>query len=271
MAAATGSTLLWYSGSINPSAGVLLPPDLLASLIWAAFLAAAVFIGHVLHRIITQRKDLIGQWHNDVRTRRESLARTLHDSVATSLTSVVMRAEALSLQQGLAENTQMELAMIAEQARNSMKEVRGLLHVLSSGSSPRPADSQPSAVDQLYQVADFLETHGFTVETTGTQLDISLDVDSLVILREILAEIATNIIKYAEPRSTVNLVGEGDESHVIIRFSNVISSRSQTSHLTTGLGLPAISQLAESAGGATRTISNSTNWQTDLWLPRQAS
>lgn len=268
VAAAGGSVLLWYAGSVNLTAGVLVPPDLLASVIWAVFLATAVLIGHVLHRIITQRKDLMGQWDNDVRTRRETLARALHDSVATSLTSVVMRAETLSLQQGLTADTQAELTAIADHARTSMKEVRGLLRVLNGESSHRPADSEPPAADQLHQVTDFLKAHGFTVDATGARLHLPLDADSLVILREILAEIATNIIKYAEPRSTVNLAVEHHESHATISFTNTVSSRTQDSHLATGLGLPAITQLAASVGGAIRMVSNSTHWKTQLRLPQ---
>lgn len=269
VAAASGSILLWYSGSINPTAGILLPPDLLASVIWAAFLVTAILIGHVLHRIISQRKDLIGQWDNDVRTRRETLARTLHDSVATSLTSVVMRAETLSLQQELATETQAELAAIADHARTSMKEVRGLLRVLSSDSQPRSSDSEPPTVDQLYKVTESLKTHGFTVDMTGARPHLPLDADSLVILREILAEIATNIIKYAESGSTVNLAVEDHGSYVIISFANTVSGRAQESHLATGLGLPAISQLAASVGGDIRTVSNSAHWRIELQLPRQ--
>lgn len=269
VAAASGSILLWYSGSINPSAGLLFPPDLLASVIWAVFLAAAVLIGHVFHRIITQRKDLIGQWDNDVRTRRETLARTLHDSVATSLTSVVIRAETLSLQQGLAADIQTELAAIAEQARGSMKEVRGLLRILSSDSQPRSSDSEPSAVDQLYQVTEFLKTHGFTVDMTGARPLFPLDADSLIILREILNEIATNILKYAEPGSTVKLTVEDYGSQAIISFANIVSSRAYKPHLATGLGLPAISQLAATVGGAIRTVSNPDSWKIELQVPQQ--
>lgn len=164
------------------------PPDLLAPAIWAVFLATAVLIGRVLHRIITQRRDLIEQWNNDVRTRRETLARTLHDSVATSLTSVIMRAETLSIQQGVATDIQAELAAMAAQARDSMKEVRDLLRILNNDSPPRSSDSEPSVANQLYQIANFLKAHGFTVETTGASPSLLFSADSLVILREVLTE-----------------------------------------------------------------------------------
>ena len=268
VAAVAGIVLLWYSGSINPSDGILLPPDLLASSIWAVLLAVAVLVGHILQRIITQRRDLIEQWNNDVRTRRETWARVLHDSVATSLTSVVVRAETLSLQQGIAIDMQAELAAIADQARDSMKEVRGLLHLLSDDHQHRSSDSEASAPEQINQMTRFLRAHGFTVETTGPIYALSLDADRLVILREILAETAANIIKYAEPRSLVQLTVEDRGSHVTISLINTICNKPHTSHLSTGLGLPAILQLAESVGGSIRTVSSSTRWNTELRMPQ---
>lgn len=269
VAAAAGSTLIWYSGSVNPSEGVLLPPDLLASIVWALFLAAAVLIGHILHRVIIQRRDLMEQWDNDIRARRAELARALHDSVAASLTSVVMRTETLSLRQGFTDETQAELAAIAEQARDSMKEVRGLLRILSSDSSFRSSDSEASATDLLYQIASFLKTHGFTVETKGSFRTVSLNTDGLVVLREVLKEVSTNIIKYANPGSTVLLNVEDHDGYVTISFINTVGSRNPASDLATGLGLPAISQLAEGIGGDIRTVSSSTRWNTELRIPQQ--
>nr|WP_256472853.1 histidine kinase [Corynebacterium lipophilum] len=209
------------------------------------------------------------QWDNDIRARRTSLARALHDSVAASLTSVVMRAETLSLQQGFAAEIQVELAAIAEQARDSMKEVRGLLRILSSDSSSCSSDLEPSAADQFHQIVSFLKAHGFTVETRGSFRALSLNPNGLVVLREVLKEVATNIIKYANPGSTVTLTVEDHDGYVTISFINTVGSRKPASDLTTGLGLPAISQLAEGIGGDMRTVSSSTRWNTELRIPQQ--
>ena len=209
------------------------------------------------------------QWDNDIRARRASLARALHDSVAASLTSVVMRAETLSLQQGFAAETQAELAAIAEQARDSMKEVRSLLRILSSDSPSCSSGLESSAADQFYQIVSFLKAHGFTVETRGSFRVLSLNSDGLVVLREVLKEVATNIIKYANPGSTVTLTVEDHDGYVTISFINTVGSRKPASDLTTGLGLPAISQLAEGIGGDMRTVSSSTRWNTELRIPQQ--
>lgn len=267
--AAAGSLLLWYSGSINPSDGILLPPDLLASVIWGVLLATAVLIGYMFRRVITQRKDLIREWNTDIRTRRETLTQTLHDSVATSLTSVVMRAETLSLRPGLAAGIKSELTAIAEKARLSMKEVRDLLHILSSDSHSQSTEPDPSTSDQLQEASTLLKEHGFAVSTTGSWPNISLNADKLVFLREILAEIVINIVKYAEAGSTVDLTVSDQETHVTIGFANAVRRGVQAADLSSGLGLPTISRLTARIGGSVRTVSNSSQWKTELCLPRE--
>ena len=150
-----------------------------------------------------------------------------------------------------------------------MKEVRGLLRILSSDSSFRSSDLEASATDLLYQIASFLKTHGFTVETKGSFRTVSLNTDGLVVLREVLKEVSTNIIKYANPGSTVLINVEDHDGYVTISFINTVGSRNPASDLATGLGLPAISQLAEGIGGDIRTVSSSTRWNTELRIPQQ--
>lgn len=262
-----GGVVLWYSGSVDPTASSYFPSDALASIVWAGILATAILTGHAFRRITEQRNDLIHQWDVDIRTRKESLARTLHDSVATSLTSVVMRAEALSLRRGLATDVHAELTAIADHARTSMEEVRSLLQVLNSDTEARAAESEPPVFEQLVSMAELLKAHGFTIAMAGTRPYVPLNADGLVVLREILAEIATNILKYAEHGSTVDITVNDHGNHAIISVINKLSSTSPGSHLSTGVGLRAISQLAASIGGELHTISSSTIWEIELRLP----
>lgn len=97
---------------------------------------------------------------------------------------------------------------------------------------------------------------------------VPLNAEGLVIFREILAEIATNILKYAEPESTVGITVQDDEDDAIIRVANAPRDIRPRAHLSTGVGLPAISQLAVAVGGEIRTVSNSTTWVTELRIPR---
>ena len=267
-AAVWGCVLLCYSGTIDPPGGIYFPADPLATLIWAVLLAGPVLIGRTLHQLARQRGELVEQWQQDVRGRREALARTLHDSVATSLTSIVMRAEALSLRRGIDDGTRNDLTSIADQARVSMQEVRSLLRVLSEGAAPRGTASEPSVAEQLNNAAELLRAHGFTVAMTVNYQGLGCNADSLVVLRQILTEVVTNVTKYAERSSTVTIDTTDRDSDVVIGVSNPVRDGRREEHLATGLGLPGISQLAGSIGGKITTVSDAAHWRTELKLPR---
>lgn len=263
-----GALILWYLGSIDPISGGYVPSDVLASVIWGAILAVSILVGYTFYRITRQRRDLLSQWDDDIRHRKQTLARALHDSVATSLTSVVMRSEALSLRRELAPDISAELTAIADQARISMQEVRSLLEVLHKDTEPRTSTSEPPVAHQLSALAQSLTTHGFTVEVTGIRPHVPLNADGLVALREILAEIATNIFKYAEPGSTVGITVNDYQDDAIITVTNTPRGIPPGAHLSSGVGLPAISQLAATIGGTLRVVSSSTRWTTELHVPK---
>lgn len=265
-AAGAGCVLLWYSGSIDLSKGELIPVDLLASLVWGLFLAAVVLIGYVSHRAVAQREVLLHKWDTDVRARREALAQTLHDSVATSLTSVVMRAEALCLQPGIQGEAKAELIAIAEHARVSMDEVRDLLRTLNSREATRPRKPVLSVASQLRKAVDFLKDHGFTVSTTGSVPTGSLNADKLALLEEVLKEITINIVKYADPESLVVLTIGEEAGRVSISFSNGVSDKPQTAACSSGIGLSSLAGFVDRLGGSIYTISNTRQWTTQLDL-----
>ena len=263
-----GGLILWYLGSIDPVTGNYFPPDILASVIWGGIIAISILVGYAFYRITRDRTDMLMQWDEDVRNRKESLIRTLHDSVATSLTSVIMRSEALSVRHTTEPEIHAELTAIADQARTSMQEIRSLLDVLHQDTGSRKSESELPVSQQLVTLAKFIKDHGFTVALTDTRLHMPLNADSLVALQEILGEIATNIIKYAKPRSVVSITVNDNEDMVIIRIENSLHNFETKLHLSSGMGLPAISQLAATLGGAVNTISNSTNWTTELRIPK---
>lgn len=270
-AAAWGCVLLCYAGTIDPPGGIFFPADLLATMVWAVLLAGPVLIGRILHQLARQRRDLVEQWQQDVRGRRETLARTLHDSVATSLTSIVMRAEALSLRRGIDNGIRDDLTSIADEARTSMQEVRSLLRILSEGTAPRGTTSELSVAEQLNDAAELLRAHGFTVAMAVDYQGLCCNADSLVAIRQILTEVVTNVTKYAERGSTVTIDTTDRDSNVVIGVGNPVRDGHREDHLVTGLGLPGISQLAGSIGGKITTISDAARWRTELQLPRTAT
>ena len=267
VAAMIGGIVLWYAGTVNLAVGIFVPPDLLAATVWAIFLVLAILSGHVLNRVITQRRQLLHQWEAEAHTRRQELARALHDSVATSLTSVVMRLETASIQRDLPSADKAELHAIAEQARESMTEVRSLLNILSENTRPRSSTPAPQVAELLRELTKRLKVHGFVIATTGYLPHLEMNADQLSSIREVLAEISTNIVKYAEPGSTIDIAVEVHNDHVELHISNVVKQSGYEPSLSTGMGLPAISSLMEGTGGKLTTVSNHTRWKALLRIP----
>ena len=258
-----GSWLLWYSASINPLEGIFFPSDALASVIWAVFLGAAIIVGHVLYRNASVKRT----YEYEDQARRESLARTLHDAVATSLTSVVVRAETMSLRNGIDKEIAADLGLIARQARHAMKEVRGLLQVLENGVESRTSDPQQSFAKQLQNTCGFLKSHGYTVDAPGSWPELLLDAEGLAVLKEILAEVSANILKYAEPSSLIEIQINEHGNNAVICLSNSIGAAGHDASKGTGLGLLMISQLIESIGGESRVSASVSSWNLKLKLP----
>ena len=265
-----GAALLWLGGSVDWSAPYLLPPNWVDPIFWGIVITLPVLVGFAVYRSGWKQKVLKEQWDSDVQTRRETMGRMLHDSVASSLTSLIMRLEALSLQQDISKTTRDELVDLAEQARLSMKEVRDLLHTLSTDDSPRGNLPAPSVMAQLQATTSRLKEHGFAVKVTGHVPNMRLNADQLVILREVFRELSTNIIKYGEPNSTVTINFGDRNDKVLVSISNVINLKNHSSLLSSGMGVPALSQMMETIGGSISTITTSTEWKTELEIPRDS-
>ena len=68
-------------------------------------------------------------------------------------------------------------------------------------------------------------------------------------VKQILLEIFTNIVKYAEPESNVIVALKNSQGARRIIFVNSIAKERRCSYMTTGMGLPGIERAASSMGG----------------------
>lgn len=267
VATVVGTTIIWYAGSVEWFEGKIFPSSLLDMTAWGIIVFLPAVAGYVSYRSGWQQKYLQEQWDSDVKTRRETMGKMLHDSVASSLTSLIMRLEAMSLQPGLAPETRKELIDLSEQARLSMKEVRDLLHTLSTEDSPRSNEPALNVSDQLRRTTSHLKSHGFTVMLTGNIPKVTIKPGHLKVLREVFGELSTNIVKYAEPHSTVAFSFHDTGAHVYMSITNVIRSHHHHESLSSGMGIPALSTLMEGIGGNLTILTSSDEWKSELEIP----
>ncbi|HIW96121.1 MAG TPA: hypothetical protein H9867_06535 [Candidatus Corynebacterium gallistercoris] len=272
--------------------------DPVALIIWGLMIGVATAIGYFLGAKDRQRHDLVEEWQRDLQHKQRQLANMLHDSVASSLTSVVMRSEALSLQLdpefgGKAPSTpelRETLEFVAEEGRNAATDLRELLAALTAADWHAPGRPAPGVPEAVERAVALLKHHGFSVQfredTAGELLNAREFTAALpsgstqrMLLHRALLEGATNILKYAQPGSTVEFAVAPGRRAVSVFLRNLCRedaaanstptqatavNRPALAFMSSGLGLENLEQWAKRAKG--RAVAKREG--KDLWVLR---
>ena len=193
---------------------------------------------------------------------RAALMTALHDSVAATLTSVVMRSETLALTQS--EPAAADAAeAIADDARRAMGEVRDLLRVMKNESVTQGVKSLEEDLDTM---VSFLSSHGFVCEP-----DIKLGKTGQLALPQklslVFSELAVNILKYAQPESRVTIEASSNSKNIDVRITSSIASQQSRQFMTTSLGLGEIARRVRRVHGTFGSGKEADQWVTRLSLP----
>ncbi|WP_245531641.1 sensor histidine kinase [Corynebacterium capitovis] len=259
--------ILGYISVTSPFTGQWAPYDLTGTLIFATALSVALWAGsyfrrqRLLHAANQQRLEA------EMDDRREQLTRYLHDSVATTLTSVVMRAETLALTSTSGSDVKKSLELIADETREAMQEVRHLIQVTRDDWAIE-AETEPldrTIAEQVSVTSRLLRSHGF--EVRGDEEAKLIEGSFPAGFERLFAELATNAIKYALPGSTILLRIVKDETGLHCRLSNVVGGAVSLSHMTSRFGLEEARRLVERHGGTFRARPRLNRWVVDFYLP----
>lgn len=258
--------LLWYLAQTELADGVWVPSDAVTAALLGVLLLAAGAAGWALRHSTQRRKAESQRLRQRIEDERERAVLALHGSVASSLTSVVLRSEALAMS-GDASVAQ-AAQLIAADARRSMQEVRDLIRFMreeDEAPSPTPQPG-PSVVDALTALAEDLRGHGFTVIESGLTPDV-LAGATLPPAGRVCREIATNILKYGDATSPVIIAALRGDEGIKVAVQNAIASRQRDAHMTTGIGLEEARALVASHGGTLTWKAESGTWRYELALP----
>ncbi|KQB86995.1 sensor histidine kinase [Corynebacterium lowii] len=240
--------------------------DFSAIVIWESFMIVTAFAGWILGRKVRQKIELAEQWRAEYRRSREELASTLHDSVAASLTSIVMRSEVLAMQEPAEGRLHGELSSIAEDARITMAQVRSLLSLLNAPQDKQEKPSAPTLVETVKEVSAKMRDHRLRVSVLDESEDLQITNPTLEIVHKVLMEGATNAIKYATPGSEVRLLVSGSGNNLRIDLINEIAGekerrgRFSSSVLSSGLGIRMMRRSVASMGGRLLSHSDGEVW-----------
>ena len=88
---------LWYFIQVDVGSGVLVPVDIYTAVFVALMFATAWAGGTALRNTLTTRAKDSAAFQQQLEEERDRTVKALHGSVAASLTSVVLRSEALAM------------------------------------------------------------------------------------------------------------------------------------------------------------------------------
>ncbi|WP_420098206.1 sensor histidine kinase [Corynebacterium sp.] len=281
--AASGQILLagalalahWALSAVDPQAGTV-STDVAALTIVALVLTAAHMIGwsRASHR--RQQEKLRASLAAHEKQQRLELARELHDSVATSLTSVVMQAQALTLLPTPGGDTTAEanaqhrhgLETISETSRTALSNLRTMLQLLNERPDQRSFRTRAGYLPldrTLARVRQELDAHSLELRTTidlppdiaravnvpATQSTTPspgkrIDVDTV---DKVLTEMTSNAAKHAPPHSTVSLSCTVEDDAFVVTMTNPVRQTPGSGLFSSGMGLGSMHARARKAGG----------------------
>ncbi|MCJ7857217.1 sensor histidine kinase [Corynebacterium kalidii] len=235
----------WALSAVDPQAGAL-STDVTALTLVGAMLAAAFLIGCFRANHARQQERLRTSLAEQERQQRLELARELHDSVATSLTSVVMQAQALTLLPPGDGATHREgLDNISDSSREALSNLRTMLRLLNENpnrTSFRTRVASPPLEVAIARMRQELEAHSLDLRPTvdlpddvaavvnatdvpgipGTTGTPWIDRDTAV---KVLTEMTANAAKHAAPHTTVDLTCTVQDGTFVVTMVNAVPSR----------------------------------------------
>lgn len=178
---------------------------------------------------------------------KEQLIRTLSHDIRTPLTSIVAYSEFLSDNKDCSPQERKEYLELIRKKAEQIKELTGIL--LDGGT--RKLEKFEDARLLMVQLADEFEEsleeeYQVSVDITGCSAFAgNFDVQEL---RRIFDNLASNILKYADPERVVTLQISKEEQGVVIRQKNYILEREEKM-VSYKLGLNSIRRIAQNYGG----------------------
>ena len=262
-------TLVMYLlGFINPSSGIpqVLDPtrinflDLPALGTWTLIFALGVTAGWIMGKSTREEKRLLADWRTKVSDRQEEVARTLHDSVAASLTSVIMQSEALSLSPSNDAKLNKQLESIAESGRNSMTQLRELLNILDAP-EPDPTDAAATLSNILLEMNGTLLKEGFEPVVALELAEAEVRAPNVAVLRGVTREAIKGMIEYGDRSHPVTVKLTSDEDDLVLITENRTAPVKVGEQLDPGSAVQAMGKLAATVSGSV--VSTLTQ---DLWV-----
>lgn len=264
---------LWYFTTLvlMTTAAAATPTEgIQSSLLMGGLMLLAWASGRTVYRLRTEREQQAELGMESLRAQRRGIARDLHDTVAYSTTTMIMRAEEIKLRT-TDEQLIADLNFIIVTGRRSVRDLRGMLETLRR-SDPSfhldTSDGSPWTVTTIGDVLDArvreLAAHGLTATVSvGADLD-NLPRSIHQTLAKVIVEATSNMVKHSA-RGACAILIESDDGILEAVFTNPVRPGSPPS--SRGFGLLGASERVEAIGGELEATTASGTWILRVQLP----
>nr|NLI50193.1 hypothetical protein [Propionibacterium sp.] len=247
-------------------------PLVLANMLfWVVAGAIAWAFGEAVHRLQAERARSLVDRTAAMQAQRRAIARDLHDTIAYSTTSIILRAEQAKLRGVPDPQLAADLDYIINAGRSAMRDLRGMMETLRRN---EPDADQPQAPWQLSSLDDVLTArtaelreHGFTV-TSHVDADLA-DLPESVreALAKVVVEATANMLRHGDPGGPVSIMFESGEGEFEAVFINRSKPPGSTRPDTPQLGLIGARERIEALGGELEVTSTSPTWVVRARIP----
>ncbi len=238
---------------------------------WLFFALLAWVAGSSVRVVVVDHKAAEQAKADALKGERRAIARDLHDTVAYSTTTMIMRAEQAKLRGVSDPELADDLDFIISAGRNSIRDLRSMLEVLRR--SDPETDSVPRSpwrIAPLQEVIDerceHLESLGFEV-ASFVDMDLNSLPDSVKeSLAKVIVEATANMAKHGSTSGPCRVMIERDGVDVTAVFLNTVDENvgsSQQNHL----GLVGLRERVEALGGSLNVRSTQPTWVLEARLP----
>lgn len=241
---------------------------MLGAVVWAALIGVLWLIGSSFHTV-TQAYESARQADRVLQRERMTLA--LHDTVARSLTLMVMDSELGRLRGDEPADVAARLTAGAERALQDVRLIMAILHEPTNADLDVSAAADTPLGDALRAGVHDLRERGMAVTTAiEGELD-SLTAAESSALGPAAAEAIHNMIKHADPTQSCAIVIEISHETAKATFVNGVRDEPESSADRMSHGLWGMTQRLRLVGGDVSTNHNSSQWITTIQLPREVA
>lgn len=207
------------------------------------FMALPWLSGRYLRQVASSHSTQVEQAQLAERAR---IAQEMHDSLGHELSLIALRAGALEVAPGLAENHQQAAGAIRAAAAEATARLGEIVGVLRPVSEDAPLAPASDGIDGLVERA---RASGMDVRLLGSLEPGDRVRDAAA--HRIVQEALTNAARHS-PGSAVTVSVESDATGVRLRVTNGRATLPPRAGATTGLGLAGLEEAARAADGSLR-------------------